>query len=149
MNELDWERFVDFSPQVPDVNIYDIGHSLEALIPHVIEYHSPREYSAGRAQEVFEERVFFCGEVDPMAVASDLLGESIEFEIGDAQHIDPFDGRAPQKGLDAHQQLGEIEGLGQVVVSARLKMHHFVVDRVARCEDKNRKGGMGLAHSPQ
>ena len=35
VNELDWERFVDFSAQVPDVNIHDVGHSLEALIrPH-------------------------------------------------------------------------------------------------------------------
>src|SRR5450631_3269297 len=43
MNKLDRERLVDLSAQVPYVDIHNIRHCLEALVPHVIEDHGPRE----------------------------------------------------------------------------------------------------------
>src|ERR1700688_1316065 len=47
VNELDRERLVDLPAQVPYVDIHNICHGLEALVPHVIEDHGSREHSAG------------------------------------------------------------------------------------------------------
>ena len=149
MDEFGGKRIVDLSAQVTHVDIDDVGHPLEALVPHVIEYHGPREYTAGRAQEIFEQRVFLRGEVDPVAVAPHLLGQSIQLEIAYAQNVGPLDGRSPQQRLDTHQQLGEIEWLRQVIIRARLEMQHFVVDGIARGEHQDGKSGMRLAHSAQ
>ena len=46
-------------------------------------------------------------------------------------------GSAAQQGLDAGQQLGEGEGLDQVVVAAGLEAAHAVVHGVARAQDEH------------
>src|SRR5271170_1644987 len=114
MNELNGKGFVDFATQVAHVHIDDIRYALETLVPDMIENHGSRENSAGRAKEVFEERVFLCGEVDSMTVAPDLLGEAIELQVRNAQYIGTLDRCAAQKRLDTHQQFSEIERLGEV-----------------------------------
>src|ERR1700733_401237 len=79
----------------------------------------------------------------------DLLREPIEFQIGNAQYVVPFDRRAAQERLDAHQQLGEIEGLCQVIVGAAPEVHDLALDPTARRQHKTRKRGGRRAPPPQ
>src|ERR1700685_3013749 len=82
VDKLVRERLVDLSAQVTYVDIYDVRDCLEALIPHVIQDHGPREDSAGRMHEVFKDRVFLDRKVDSVAIAPHLLSQSIELEVG-------------------------------------------------------------------
>ena len=46
---------------------------------------------------------------------------------------------AAEQRLHARQQLGEREGLGEVIVAAGLKALHAIVDRVPRAQDQHRR----------
>ena len=52
---------------------------------------------------------------------------------------------APGDRLQAGQQLGERERLGEVVVAAGLQAVHAVVDAVPRAEEQHRRGDGGVA----
>jgi len=57
--------------------------------------------------------------------------------------------RATQHGLQAGQQLGHVEGFGEVVVGARIEALHTVVNAITRGEDEHRQGGQALAYPLQ
>jgi hypothetical protein len=58
-------------------------------------------------------------------------------------------GRSTQQCLDTRQQLGKIEGLCQVIIGARLELHHFIANAISGGEHQDRKSGMRLADAPQ
>ena len=47
--------------------------------------------------------------------------------------------RPPQEGADASEQLRQVKGFGQIVISARIQARDAVTDLTACGEDKNRQ----------
>ena len=56
---------------------------------------------------------------------------------------------AAQQGLQSGQQLGQVEGLDHVVVSAGLQPGDPVFQRVARGQQQHRQGRLALAQMAQ
>jgi len=56
-----------------DIYIDDIGDSVEALIPNVLDDHCPREDAASVGDEIFQQRVFLRGKLDALPRAFHLL----------------------------------------------------------------------------
>ena len=52
---------------------------------------------------------------------------------------------APQQRLEPRQQLGEGEGLDQIIVAAGAQAFHAVVDRAERAEDQDGDADLGGA----
>ena len=75
----------------------------------------------------------------------------IDFEAAKAQHLvgRGFGLRAAQQGLHAGQQFARLEGLGQVVVGARIQAAHAVVHAVQAGENQHRHARIGGAQAAQ
>ena len=100
----------------------------------------------GLPHQALEQRELARPQLDRRAAAVDLAGQAIEAQIGDGQRR-RLDGAlaAPRDRLQARQQLGEGERLGQVVVAAGLQALHAVVDAVPRAQEEHRGGDAGVA----
>ena len=46
----------------------------------------------------------------------------LSFKVGDPQYVGALNRRSAQQRLDAHQQFGKVERLGQVIVGAGLEV---------------------------
>src|SRR5579863_8615908 len=75
MDELHEERVVDLAPQVPYVDVDDIGDSLKTLIPNVIQDHSPGQHAIRRRQQVLQQRIFLVRQLDTLAAAVHLVSK--------------------------------------------------------------------------
>ena len=53
------ERSVHFVPQVPDINVDDVGETVEALVPNVLGDHRARDHLFRAEHEIFQQGVFF------------------------------------------------------------------------------------------
>ena len=83
------------------------------------------------------------------ARAAHLAREEVQLEVADREARGLGRPRgAAHEGLHARQELGEREGLDQVVVAARLQAAHAVVHRVPRAQEQDgrahARGGAGL-----
>src|ERR1700741_284920 len=123
---------------MPDIYINDIGDSVKALIPNVLDDHCPRKDAARVGDEIFQQRVFLRGKLDALPCAFHLLGEAIQFQIGYTNHAIAGHGSAPKQGLRANQQFSESKWFGQVVVSTGLEVSHFVRNCIASSENQHR-----------
>ena len=77
------------------------------------------------------------GEIDPLSGAPDLLGQTIQFQVSDAERAGTVYRTPPQQCLHSHKKLGKSKRLRQVVVGAELEELYLVVDRISRSEYEN------------
>ena len=66
-DQLHRERIVDLGAQVPHVHVNDVGQTLEALVPHVLDDHGAREHPPRIGGQILEQRVLLGGELDARA----------------------------------------------------------------------------------
>src|SRR5215469_11671231 len=137
LNEFVRKRIIDLYPQVPDVYINNIGRTVETLIPHVFHDHGSRKNTPGVGDQVFQQRVLLRCQVDPSARALDLLRKAIQLQILHANHAAAAHRTAAQQCLHAHQEFGESERLGEVIVGSSFEIAHLVGDGIARGEDEH------------
>src|SRR5262245_61392214 len=74
---------VYFAPQSLHVNLDQIGEGIEALVPYVFGDLGAADNLASPPRQVFEERVFFRGQLDQTATAPDLARSRVNAEVGD------------------------------------------------------------------
>jgi hypothetical protein len=99
----------------------------------------------GAGHEGAEEGELAGGEVEDAAGADRAAGGGIEFDVAEAEG--GFCARAwsADHGSDAGEQLGEAEGLRDVVVGAAVESFDAVGDGVARGNDDHGDVGAGLS----
>src|SRR5450755_2049545 len=129
---------VHFAAEVAHVDVHDVVDAIEALVPDVFDDHGARQNPARIRHQVFEQGIFFRGQVNPFAAALHLLREAIEFQISHANHAAATDRPAPEQRLDPNQELREGEGLGEIVIGTCLKVTHLVFDRIASRQNQYR-----------
>ena len=88
--------------------------------------------------EVLEKRIFLGGEFNPLAVALYLLREPVQFQLPHNQSAGAVDRPAAKKRLGPHQELGECERFGQVVVGAGLEELNLILNGILSSEDQYR-----------
>ena len=137
VNEAHGERVIDFCAEMADVNVDDVGEVFEAFVPDMLDDHGAGEDLADVGDHIFEQGVFFGGQFDPAAGAADTLGEAIDFEVGQAEDVSPFGGRAAQESFNADEELGECKRLGEVIVSAFFEEFDFIGGAVAGGQDED------------
>jgi hypothetical protein len=99
--------------------------------------HGAGEDLADVGNHVFEQCIFFRGQFDATAGTCDALGEAVDFEVGEAEDVGAFGGRAAQESFDADEELGEGEGLGEVIIGAFFKEFDFIGGGIASREDED------------
>ena len=83
-----------------------------------------------------------------MLAAEDLVAVLVEDEVGEAQHVaGQLAAGAAQDRLDAGDDLGEAERLGDVVVAAGAERLDLVLDRVLGGEEEDRGLEAALAEA--
>jgi hypothetical protein len=80
------------------------------------------------------------GQADGISIDRELTPDRVEAEIAGFEGYAKHTAWAAQKRLDPGDELGDREGLGQIIVGSRIKTRDPVVDRVARCQDQDREG---------
>src|SRR6188768_2096765 len=126
---------LELRAQPVDVRRHGVLVTVVRVAPHRVEQLRAREHVPGMAREVQQEVELERREVDRMAAVADLaLGRlHLEIAVADRLRLRLRIGTrraqqvgAPQQRLDAGEQLGERERLGQVVVGTELEAEHTV-----------------------
>src|ERR1700722_1038636 len=68
-DEFRLETFVDLAADLADVDVDDVGESLEGLVPHPVHDHSARQDPVRIQHQVFEQAVFLRTQLDALAGA--------------------------------------------------------------------------------
>src|SRR5262249_29123064 len=130
--------FVNFAAQAMNEDVHDVGLRIEAVIENVLEDHGLGDGAIGVAHEVFEERKLARLQVNLLAGALHLAAEQIHGQVANdkAGWLGGLRGAADE-GLDAREQLGESEGLGQVIVAPSLEAPHAIIHGSLGAEDED------------
>ena len=88
--------------------------------------------------EVLEELKLLRGDVEQPVVDGNPMAEPIHRDRPVVQKVEPLGPASTVKGTDPCEQLVKLEGLGQVVVGARIQPAHHVLGRIARSQHQDR-----------
>ena len=142
MQERAGKAFVDLLAQPADMHVGDVGVGVEMEIPHALQQHGAGHDLVDMLEQIFEQPVFARLQVDRLARAPHAVGEQVHLQIVAHQlglRRIARRSAAPDQQADPRQQLGEDEGLGQVIVRAGGQSRHPVLRRGKRRQDQHRR----------
>src|SRR4051812_25200704 len=147
VDHLGLEALVDLLAQPEHEHVHDIRSRIEAVIPDVRQDHRLRHHPAGVAHQVFEQRELTCAQLDVVPLPCGTSRHQVERQVANGEMgRGRSAGRPPDEGLDARQQLGKGERLGQVVVAAGFKSLDPVVDGAPCTENQHRRPHLPPSH---
>jgi len=118
-------------------------------LPDVAGQHLPGDDRAPAAGKVFEQLVLL-GRQDDLGIApQDPAGHAIDVEIGAGEAARLIALAAARQGLDPGGQLGEGEGLHEIIVRAGFEAPDAVLDSVLGGQDEDRQLHAPLAQGGQ
>src|SRR5688572_13794344 len=131
LNEPDGEAVVDLAPQPLDIDLDQIRHRVEAVVPDMLgDVGAPEDLSL-TLHQVFEERVLLGRQLNGAARPLDAAGTRVDDEILDGQYGRGERRPAPQQRPDARQQFPEVIRLWQVIVGAGVQALDAFVETAA------------------
>ena len=143
------ERPVDLLAQVADVDVDDVRAVLVSEVPGVLEQLEAGQHLARPPHERLEQGELLRREVDLVLAAPGAPRGRVEPEVADLELGRPLDAAAPRERAQPREQLGEGEGLRQVVVRAGVEARDAILDGVARGQHQNRRPDTGVAERRQ
>jgi len=125
-------------PEVPHVDVDDVGAALVRAVPHVVDQVGAGEHLARVPHQLLQQRELLRRQGHRLAVQGDRAAGRVECDATGGQH-----GRAAGRhaaGERAHPgpQLRQRHRLHEVVVGARVERGHPVGDGVARGQHEDR-----------
>ena len=114
----------------------------------MLEQLVPREDLAASAHEGLEQRELFRRQLDLDFAAPDLPRGGIQNQVTRLEHARAFGRCAPGEGAQPGEELREREGLGQIVVGARVEAGDPILDGVARGQHEHRRPAARLTEPP-
>ena len=139
VEELGLEVLVDLLAQPVHEDVDGVGAGVEAVVPHVRHDHGLRHHLAGMTHQVLEQRELARAQFDraPLPRSTRRVRRSRRrsatvSSVDSCAHLP-----ASRQRLHAREQLREGEGLGEVVVAARLQALDAIVDRVAGAQEQH------------
>ena len=76
---------LQLAPQFHDMKLQRVGYSIVALIPDVLVNPGARQHLARVSQEEDEKRLFFSGQIEPLACPLGAVGREVDANIRCAQ----------------------------------------------------------------
>ena len=136
MDELDLEVPVDLGAQPAHMGLDHGGPGVEVEVPDMLEQHGPRHHPAGVAQQILQQAELARLQVDRPALPGHRPLQQVHLEIAHPQHgLRGGHGRAAAERVHAGRQLGEGEGLHEIVVAAGIEAGHAIVEAAERAEE--------------
>jgi len=121
---------VELAAEAVYVDFDEVRERVEGLIPDVFGDFRAADNAAGIASEEFKERILLAGQGDGAIAALGGLRGGVERKVA---HDDlgraEFPGSA-QQSAEPGEQLAKLEGLREVVVSARIESSDAVLDSI-------------------
>jgi hypothetical protein len=132
---------VDLLPDPCDVDVDHVveGRSAGRLLPDVAREHFAGDDRPVVAQQVLQQLVFTRRELDRLTSPGHGARGNIDFEIADTQPRRFHRPTPPHQRAQSGQQLGEGEGLDEIVVCADVQACDSIFDRVPCCQDQHRR----------
>jgi hypothetical protein len=127
-------RWVDFSAEIVDVYVHDVGHFVGGQIPDMLKDLRARDMPASVAHEIFKERKFLGRKCDFPPAARDRMIQATQLEIVHLQHSVGMVDAATNQRLDARRQLGKSEWFEDKIV--RTQAEHLRVVFRARADSE-------------
>jgi hypothetical protein len=115
----------------------------------VFDDHGARHLTTGVSHQVFEQRKFFGGELDPAAGAFGAVFHAIEVEVFDHEDWLWRQVTAPQQRPDASWEFAEREWLWKIVIGAGVETLDPVFDAAALGQDQHRQAWPFQPEMPQ
>ena len=125
----------EFLAEPGDVDVDGPGAGGYVVFPDALEELFAADGGAAVLDEVAEELEFAGGERDEVAVADDVGLPEIDLDSTETEAALGRWGRgadAAEQDFDASEELGEFEGLGDVIVGAELEADYFIDGEAAR-----------------
>src|SRR4051812_14115924 len=123
------EALVDLLAKPEHEHVHDIRTRIEAVIPDVRQDHRLRHHPAGISHQIFEQRELARAQLDVVPLPGGTPRHQVERQVANGEVGGGRRARRPaDEGVDAGQQLGKGERLGQVVVAAGFEPLHAVIN---------------------
>ena len=144
---LDDLRLSELAAQAADRDAYRVGERVGVLVPGLLEQSFRAERARADPEQRFEHGELFGGEIEPSAVAGGSASERVEFDACGCEGALSGGGFAACERSDAQDELGEVEGLGEVVVGAEREPGDPLEGRAGggQHQDREYRGGHGPA----
>jgi len=116
------------------VNVHRPGGRFRIVFPHAVEQFLAAEGGAAMLDQVSQQLELARGQGERLAIAEYLRLPQVHLDGAEPEEAlgrGGLDAGAPQERFDARQKLGEVEGLGHVVVCAEFEANHFIDDQGA------------------
>src|ERR1041385_351246 len=146
VEQLLLEPVVDLAAKVIDVHVDHVGAGVKVVIPDMFGENRPGEDPAGVPHEVFEQRILLPGQLDRGVSALRLVRNRVELKVGDLQDGRLVRASPPEESSDACNELGEGEGLREIIVRTGIEASDSVFDGILGREHQDRSLDI---HSPQ
>ena len=134
------ETLVDLAAQPAHMDVDHVGLGVEVVAPDMLQQHRARHHLARVAHEVGQQVELTRLQGDLAAGTPHRAGEQIQLQVREAEtRLAGCIARAPEQRFKPRQELGEGEGLGQIVVAAGPEPLHPVVHLGERAQDQHRR----------
>src|SRR5882672_3745816 len=140
---------VELAPQVADIDIDDVGLTVELPAPHALGDLGSAERLPGMAQQVFEYGELARRQHDLLRTARHSARTEIHRNVSRDEFVRRPQHGPPQERADAGEQFGERERLDQVVVGAGVEAGDAIIDGVPCREQQDRRRHAPLAQIAQ
>src|SRR5690606_16453350 len=132
----------ELASQVLHVDVDEVAGRLEARAPHPVEHLLAAEDASRRQQEELQHLELLGREPHELPALRDAAGGGVEGDVAPGDGAGPHLAAAAQR-VEPRHELGQGEGLGEVVVAER-QAAHPVGHALTRREERYRLAELGL-----
>lgn len=119
------------------MHVDGVGEPVVVRVPHGVQEIGAGDDETGPIHEVVQERELASSERHEDTAAADGVRRRIERDVAHRQLRAAGLVRSAQQGPHTRRQLGEVEGLGEIVVRAGVQSEHLVTEAVASREHED------------
>ena len=134
------EVFSELLAEFVNVDVEHVGHGVVVFIEEVLVEEIAGDDFVVMPDHEFGHGVFAGGDFDGLSLDGDGPGGGIDGDVSDGEFGAAFATVAADEGADAGDEFGEVEGFGEVVVSAVVEPLDLVADGIERGEHED--GGL-------
>src|SRR6266545_3800755 len=135
-----------FLAQIVDVHVHDVRFGIELVIPHRFGDARPRYRAPGVTHQKLQERELARREIYDTIVLRDPARQRIERDASDFERgVFVSQLGTADEGMHARQQLGQIEGLRDIIIGAAFEPAHARLELIFRREQQHRRRDAAFA----